>query len=138
VGYEVHITRADEWTESEAVPILLGEWLAYVKSDPEMRLDGRAVASTVDGGAIEMESEGLAVWTKYSGNEVDGNIAWMMHDCGRVTAKNADEEIIGKMMRIASALRARVIGDDGEEYGAQATPARAPSARPWWKRLLGG
>jgi len=30
--------------------------------------------------------------------------------------KNPDDEILGKMKRIASALQARVLGDDGEGY----------------------
>ena len=39
MGYDVHITRAEHWTESDSTPIGLDEWLSYVGSDPEMRLD---------------------------------------------------------------------------------------------------
>jgi hypothetical protein len=48
VGYDVHITRAGESSDSEATPITLDEWLAYVASDPEMRLDGFAESITRD------------------------------------------------------------------------------------------
>ena len=45
-----------------------------------------------------------------------GNKALFDHTEGRITVKNPDAEIIDKMRRIASALDARVVGDDGEEY----------------------
>jgi len=40
MGDEFHITRTDDWADSEKQPISLDEWLAYIRSDPEMRLDG--------------------------------------------------------------------------------------------------
>ena len=33
MGYDVHITRAREWHESDTTPITLDEWLAYVARD---------------------------------------------------------------------------------------------------------
>ena len=48
MGYDLHVTRADDWTESESSPITLNEWLAYVEEDPEMRLDKVAVARLKD------------------------------------------------------------------------------------------
>lgn len=48
MGYDLHVTRADDWTESESSPITLNEWLAYVQEDPEMRLDNVAVARLDD------------------------------------------------------------------------------------------
>jgi hypothetical protein len=62
MGYDVHITRKQNWFDDEP-RISLGEWKSVVMSDDEMRLDGHA-AATVGGGAIlRVESEGLAVWT---------------------------------------------------------------------------
>ena len=108
MGYDVHITRADEWTESETAPIELDEWLAYVRSDPEMRLDGAASAALGSGETLTYENEGLAVWTAYSQHERDGNLAWFDHRGGEIVVKNPDEEILDKLRRIAKALRARV------------------------------
>jgi hypothetical protein len=46
MGYELHITRKRDW--SDAGPeITLDEWLALVRSDPDMRLDGFAEAQTL-------------------------------------------------------------------------------------------
>jgi hypothetical protein len=115
MGYDVHITRIDDWTKAESKPIRLEEWIAVVRDDPEMHLDGFAEAET-PGGLLRYESKGLAVWTAYSGHQVDGNKAWFDHRRGAVIVKNPDEEILRKMKEIAKKLKAKVIGDEGEEY----------------------
>jgi hypothetical protein len=146
MGYEVHITRAEEWSESEANPITFEEWRAYIKSDPEMRLDGFAEARTQDGGVIRIESEGLSVWTAWPGDQSEGNLAWMDHRNGRIAVKSPDAAILKKMCSIAEKLGARVQGDEGEIYpDSEADSLREdsieesppPSKVPWWKRLLG-
>ena len=40
MGYDVHITRADHWTESERRPIAAEEWLALVERDSELAIAG--------------------------------------------------------------------------------------------------
>lgn len=115
MGYDLHITRAPHWSESDSYPIALDEWLRYVANDPEMRLDNFAEAE-VEGDVLRVESEGLVVWTAYSCHGVGGNMAWFTFWRGCVMVKNPDREIIGKMKRIAEALRAQVIGDEGELY----------------------
>ena len=122
MGYEVHITRAKQWIESGQAPISLREWLAYMKTDPEFRLDGFAEATTPQGETIQTESEGLAVWTAYSKHGVGENMAWFGFSEDQIIVKNPDEEILRKMMQIGKALGAKVQGDDGEEYGEPASP----------------
>ena len=114
MGYDVHITRASDWADSRSAPIALDDWLAVVRADAEMRLDGFAEASTPDG-TIRYTNEGLAVWTSYSGHP-DGRTAWFDYRRGRIVVKNPDDEIVAKMKRLAAALGARVIGDEGREY----------------------
>ncbi|HET6575357.1 MAG TPA: hypothetical protein VFG68_17250 [Fimbriiglobus sp.] len=116
MGYDLHITRAQHWTDSKSKPIRLPEWLAYLGSDPEMRLDNVAVAKVKGKPVLAYENEGLAVWTAWSKHEPDGNMAWFDHRDSEIVVKNPDEEIIAKMKRIAKALKARVIGDEGETY----------------------
>ena len=105
MGYDLHITRADRWSNSESAPISLDEWAAYVAADPEMRMDGFA-ETEVDGGILRVESAGLAVWVSYSGHGKHGNMAWFDYWRGRIGVKNPDDEIIGKMKRIAAHFRA--------------------------------
>jgi len=116
MGYDLHITRADDWTDSESEPITLDEWKAYVASDPEFRLENFAEATTPQGETVRYDSEGLAVWTAYSGHGVDGNMAWFDYRRGRIVVKNPDDEIQEKMKRIADHFDAYVVGDEGEEY----------------------
>lgn len=116
MGYDVHITRAEHWLDSTEAPIALAEWQAYVASDPEMRLDGVAVAHVAGQPVLAYESAGLAVWLAYTGHDVGGNRAWFDWRNGSVIVKNPDAEILDKMKRIAAALGARVVGDDGESY----------------------
>jgi len=52
MGYELHITRADEWHNSKLNPISLDEWVAYVSSDPEMRFSQCAKATTPVGDTL--------------------------------------------------------------------------------------
>src|SRR5262245_65785172 len=103
--------------ESAISPITLEEWLAVVASDPQLRLDGFAEATTADGTVVRVESPGLAVWTGWSQHGRHGNMAWMDHRNGRVVVKNPDVEILRKLFKIAASLHATVQGDDGEAYG---------------------
>ena len=116
MGYDVHITRADDWAESESKPISLEEWLSYVAGDSEMRLDNFAEAEVGGKKVLRYENEGLAVWSAYSGHGLKGNMVWFDFRTDRIVVKNPDEEILGKMRRIASSLGAKVQGDDGELY----------------------
>ena len=118
MGYDVHITRKQHWADEEDnATISLAEWLAYVATDPEMRLDDHAEAPVGDTDTtFGVESEGLSVWLPYSKNGRAGNYAWFSHEDDRVTVKNPDEEILGKMLAVAHALGARVQGDDNEYY----------------------
>jgi hypothetical protein len=118
MGYDVHITRASDWTESAAHPISLDEWVGYVSSDSEMRLDNRAEATTTSGDDLAIESPGIAVWTAWRSDGVRGNHAWFYYFDGEIMVKNPDREILRKMYRIAVALKARVQGDEGEFYDA--------------------
>lgn len=115
MGYDVHITRAQHWTESELHPIPIDEWLGYVASDPEMRLDNFAEAAT-DGDLLRYDNDGLAVWIAFTGHGIDGNMAWFDYRQGAIVVKNPGEEILGKMKIIADVLHANLIGDEGEFY----------------------
>jgi len=115
MGYDVHITRADKCPASDAAPISLEDWLAVVQADLEMRLDDFAEVDTPDG-ALRYANAGLAVWTEYSGHRVNGNMAWFDYRRGSIVVKNPDDEILAKMKQLAAELRAKVVGEEGEEY----------------------
>lgn len=115
-GYDVHITRRKVWSDDKGPAITLKEWQTLVASDSEMRLDGYAEAETTAGNKLRVQSDGLAVWTKYSGHGKSGNMAWFHWRRGEIAVKNPDREILIKMFQVAKKLGAKVQGDDGELY----------------------
>jgi hypothetical protein len=101
VGWEIHITRAERWPDSDLHPITAEEWLALVEADPELTIDPR------DNGPY------FALWMAHW---VGGDYAWFDWFKGAVSTKCPDRKTLGKALEIARQLRARVQGDDGEEY----------------------
>ena len=100
MGYDVYITRRKQ--RSDGADISLDEWIAQLKSDPEMRLDNvaEAVAPTGD-----------------PGHEV-----LFDYRRGRIVVKNPDETILRKMWSLAQKLSAKVEGDEGESYDQNGHP----------------
>jgi hypothetical protein len=119
MGYDLHITRKTNWFDPGGKDIPLPEWLAFVHSDPEMRLDGFAEATTSSGETLRIESSGLCVWAGYSKHVDAETTAWFDFHHGCVVVKDPDAEIRRKMYEVAVQLQARVQGDEGEFYDAQ-------------------
>ncbi len=145
MGYELYITRKQNWFDEEGDEISLEEWIEYVNTSHDMRLDGHVETETHDG-TLRVEREGLSVWLEYSGHEKDGNMAWFDYFEGNISVNNPDEEIIKKMLQIAQALNAKVQGDDGEIYdgdkngnlswqesNVKGEAATQCSSKKWWQ-----
>jgi hypothetical protein len=117
MGYDIHITRQENWyDEGISNQITLDEWKAYIESDFEMRLDNFAEAKLPGGENIQIENKGLAIWTKYSGDNINSNHAWFDFRNGNIVVKNPDDEIMRKMLSIADKLKAKMQGDEVEIY----------------------
>ena len=39
MGYEIHVTRAGQWSENSGHEITEEEWLAYVRKSPDLSLE---------------------------------------------------------------------------------------------------
>jgi hypothetical protein len=134
MGYDLHITRAKRWIDSESRPISAEEWLAIVERDPELRLAGT-------NGAY------FAYWNVPAGKD-DGE--WLDWHGGEIFSKHPSEALIEKMVQIAKALSGTVQGDDGEVYPGGGRPpftvppsfseifARKIASLRWWLRSLRG
>jgi hypothetical protein len=136
MGYLVHITRRHDWEDAVGEEIALHEWLGVIAHDRELRHDGKSHQALSDGTLVETHNEGLAVWTAWSHHGRDGQMAIFDHHRGELVVNNPDDEVIGKMWKIAKQLRAHVQGDNGEYYGANAQPiseSAATGEKPWWK-----
>jgi hypothetical protein len=101
MGYDVHITRKKNWCDQDGPEIPLAEWTSIVRSDQGMRLDGYAETRLENGRILRTENEGLAVWTEYSRQGEDGNLAWFDFRNGNVVVKNPDSKILQKMWSLA-------------------------------------
>ncbi|CAB3810056.1 hypothetical protein LMG28614_07190 [Paraburkholderia ultramafica] len=118
MGYDVHITRKENWFDESGPKIGIDEWKALVQSDPDMRLDGCASAVVGDGSVLRIDNTGLAVWTAHTGSGVSGNAAWFDFRQGNVVVKNPDGENLRKMWQLAQMLDSKVQGDECKVYGA--------------------
>lgn len=120
MGYELHITRRENWFDEEDIrDISLSDWKVYVENDPDMRFESYATAKISEEEDLLYSSEGLSVWTKYSKDGIQGNHAWFDHSNGNISVKNPDPEIVEKMVLIAEHFKAKVQGDDGEFYDSR-------------------
>lgn len=100
MSYDAHITRKKFYADPEGPPITAQEWLAYVATDPQLRLDPSSKRHNAT--ILGIQSQHPEPW-----------LEWFEDD---IYTENPDEAVLGKMLQIASALGARVQGDDGEIY----------------------
>jgi hypothetical protein len=115
MGYDLHITKAEDWTEASAQPISTNELTQLIASDPDLVV---STADYYDRTAEEGDTERIhaILWTAHP-EEVS---LWFQD--GEITAKNPDDLTIVKMLEIAERLHARVLGDDGEAYELTSSP----------------
>lgn len=100
MGYDLHITRKEFWSDEHGPEITLEEWCEYVRRDPDVVPDPDNPAP--ENYVLASHPEKWPLW-------------W--HRAGEITAKNPDDTVIAKLVDIARALNARVLGDDDEIYG---------------------
>ena len=134
MSYDVFLTRR-EWTFGDEEDgagrdggISLAEWLLHAEGDPELLV-------AIPAGDVRWHPDG------------DTERWWFDVWDGCIHAKNADAEVIEKMIEMARRLGAKVQGADGELYGPGggiydegpgpviATPAEAAA---FYDRMLAG
>ena len=111
MGYDLHITRAENWSDSDGPHISAAEWQSLVAADPELSPDP-------DNGPS------FALW-RGSGAAAEAWLAWS--EPGDIFTKYPDRALVAKMLQLAERLGARVQGDDGEFY---TDPSQVPANQP--------
>lgn len=101
MGFDLHITRAENWSENKDQWISSDEWLSVIETDRELTLD------TTNGPFF-------ADWSGDSRYESP----WFDWSEGNIFTKNPDKQIVRKMLQLAERLNAKVQGDDGEMYSS--------------------
>ena len=102
MGYELHLTRAKEWYESDEAPIPLAEWLSYAATNP----------SLVERGCMSSDDTRVPLYAYVCHDGVEVSLTW--HG-GRISVKGVrDNAGALELVTVADDLRARLISDDGE------------------------
>ncbi|MGC5323834.1 hypothetical protein [Brevibacillus sp. SYSU BS000544] len=113
MSYDLHITRASFWFESEKDPITEQEWNQYIITDPQFHAGNEISVTPPSGSKISIHG-GFALWNY----EEEGIEVPFRYSRGRISVSGAgdDENVVNKMKEIATILSAKVIGDEGETY----------------------
>ena len=93
MGYDLHTTRATDWTQNLGQEIDSTEWMALVRDDPELTPDPSNGPYSVR-------------WAS----------TWFDWYEGNVFTTDATRATLAKMLQIAETLAGVVQGDDGEFY----------------------
>lgn len=102
MGYDLHLTRADEWIDSGATPITIEEWVAAGRTAPFLAESAELSDGTTN--PVFVLAEG----------GLDGPAFYWSE--GRVVVRGADEGDVPACVEVARLVSATVIGDDGETY----------------------
>lgn len=121
MGWEMHITRAECWSESETQPIGSEEWVQLVNHDDELAFDRR-------------NGEFHAIW---KGQET----CWLEWNDGEICSKSPTQPLYEKMLEIATALNAHLRDDDDRPYllpGDLLNPswARPATKTSLWQKII--
>jgi hypothetical protein len=107
VGYDLHVSRAMSWVHSQRYPILEREWISLVQQRPDLRFEQELEVGPVLDGAVP-----YAVLS--TGEAADEwSLQWWN---GRINVKNPPDAVVRRMIEVADALDAWVVGDDFEIY----------------------
>ena len=106
MGYDLHIVRTSDWTQSQLSPITKQQVDEVIASDPELEW------STTD--HIDMKDETGEMTRYYMIYWRGAPYFWWYRD--RIECSSPNEEQQLKLIKIARVLDAFVIGDDGERY----------------------
>lgn len=100
MGYDVHITRAEDWARNKGYEITTSEWGNLVQADAKLVPDPENGPNSV-------------IWSGHPQGKKDAWIDWSM---GNIYTTNPDRALVRKMLQIAKDLEAWVQGDDKEVY----------------------
>jgi hypothetical protein len=106
VAYDLHIVRSAHWTDAANAPITKNEVDNLISSDSELAW------STSD--FVQMKGQTGAVTTFYMIQWNGTSCFWWYRD--QILCSDPNEAQVAKLVRMARALNARAIGDDGERY----------------------
>ncbi len=106
MGYDVHLVRTEQWFDAESDPVTKEQVDKVLAADPTLSWSESDYAEmTEDDGSVK----------RYHMIDWNGAPSFWWYK-SEVQCKNPSEAQLLKLIEMASALDARVVGDDGERY----------------------
>lgn len=122
MAYLVYIVRQNDYNNPEEESnISFKEWMGYINTDPELepaeglQLNMPILLKATDIPFSSEERLGYCEWMGHPRADTD-TIPWFEFQYSSIVTEYPDKHTIGKMIKIAAVLNARVRGDDGEYY----------------------
>jgi len=110
MSYDLHITKAENWWQSEENPIKREEIMSLLSSEINFSIKSQMVIrNPLNGDEICIPGEYI-VWQK------DGEELWFRYTGNRIIGQGHCDEDIENLKHIAGILNAKVQGDEGEIY----------------------
>jgi hypothetical protein len=107
MGYDLHVVRTLDWVDAPLHPLTFADVDALVQADPQLRWAHIASA--------EVGDPPVTITTKGNFIEWKGTLRfWYWEDA--IICKNPGDPEVLKLLAMAKALGAYVVGDDGEQY----------------------
>lgn len=140
MGYDLHITRKDDWSDTDGREITLEEWILYTSGDTSLKIDRDHSAEQDPAVASGAKEPGHAIWVKWPARKEGQREAWVWHAQGNLIAADPDASFRRKLFLIADSLDAKLQGDGGEIYNSNGEPEKGRikltadgRKRAWWK-----
>jgi hypothetical protein len=111
LAYDLHIVRTPHWLDASTNPISKDEVNHLIATDPTLAWSNQEF--------VDMKSDAGETIRYYMIEWKGVSCFWWYRD--QIVCSGADEAQIGKLLRIAAALSATVVGDDGEKYELRKT-----------------
>ena len=118
MSYALHITRTEDWTQAVTAPITKPDVDVLIAADPELGW------STTD--YVDMKDESGAITRYYMITWRGQSFCWWNRN--EIECSSPDDAQILKLVQMARALKAHAVGDDGELYPLEKTPAPSAAA----------
>lgn len=107
MAYDLHIVLTDDWTDAAEQPITRERVDALIAADPELAWSTEDFVDMADAPGGEVTRYFAILWRGAPA------FLWM---AGEITCSSPNAAQVEKMVELASALGAHVMGDDGEVY----------------------
>lgn len=140
MGYDLFVTRREDWSDEGDPKITLIDWMDYLAIDKSLEID-RERAEIIDPRVAAHQKEPTHTrWLDWPGREPGVREAWMWLEQGNIVASDPDRAFRCKLFLIADGMGGHLMGEDGEIYNSVGDPEKAArrvvgssSSRRWWK-----